>query len=153
MPETAHAGQYIVKGHGHAGTWRYDLVDKLRASYVEITRQEAGEYIPGLGRIVHSRPTGRFNRRALHVPSSNSLREIPATAAGLRSAVRTLRADDAERINAADAEIEQLRAQLQGAQRYRSTLLLRAFANGASVPLRDALAEADARLAARKEAS
>lgn len=143
---TPREGIAIVKGHAPGSGWRYDLVGETpKIFYEEIYRRERSG---GLGDVLHG--TGRFIKTRLGVMSPGSRREIDATAAAVKSAVRRLREREAVEIAAIDAEIEELRSRHIEATARRKAALARGFANGHVITLAEAKAIADANLAARE---
>lgn len=139
--------RFIVKGYNGTGD-SFDVVEgEPRLHYLEI------DEVVGQNALFRTlRGTGKFKKDTLEVSSRNSLRHTPATAAGVKAVVRRLRDQEAERLDALNARIEDLKAQVVAAQRERVALVREAFNRGNVFTLKDALAIADRRLEERLEA-
>jgi hypothetical protein len=124
--------------------------DKLHVTYVEHQRTKAD-----LGFATLVEGTGRFDRSRLRVYAVTHGLTVPATAAGLKTAVRRLREQEAARLEQIDAQLAALSQQANDLRRERKAVLHDAFQKGHVVRLQEATerADASARAAAERAAT
>jgi len=91
-------------------------------------------------RFGHSTGTGRRDHNKLDI-SSPEVRSfvfrVAATAEGVKSVLRRIRPQEAQLLDAIDADIAQLQAQLEGLKQRRAEALQRAWQQGNVVRLKD----------------
>ena len=91
-------------------------------------------------RFGHSTGTGRIDRRKLDIRSSqvsSYVFRVAATAGGVKSVLRRLRPQEAEQLDAIDADIARLQAQLDALKEQRKQALHTAWQRGNVVRLKE----------------
>ena len=91
-------------------------------------------------RFGHSTGTGHFDRRKLDIRSpqaSSYVFRVAATAEGVKSVLRRIRLQAAEHLDAIDADIAQLQAQIEALQARRKQVLRSAWQHGNVVRLKE----------------
>ncbi len=88
-------------------------------------------------------------RKGFTFSSRDACANTAATAHGVKQVIRELRPQETVKLDAIDAEIEALRAQLNSKRKERTAALKAAFTKGHVVRLQDVVAECEARLKAK----
>ena len=91
-------------------------------------------------RFGHSTGTGRFDHGKLDIRSpqvSSYVFRVPATAEGVKSVLRRIRPQEAEQLDAIDADIAQLQAELDALKERRKQALHTAWQRGNVVRLKE----------------
>ena len=108
-------------------------------------RRPTGKTLGGMFNIVEG--TGRFDTTRVQVGVGGHTRSVPYTAAGIKTVLRRVRAQEAQAITDAEQEIERLTTALEAARCALKAAQAEAFARGNVVRL----AEVEAVVTTRKD--
>jgi len=108
-----------------------------RVSYKPITRVISKTTIPGFGTIPISEGTGRFDKTKLELWTDVMNYTTDATHDGVKAKIRRLRAQEADQLDAIDAELDCLRAKLDCLRAKRQALIKLAWQNGNTVTVKE----------------
>ena len=130
------SGEFVVMARGGRVLGQSKAV---KVGNPEINRPAKHQPFPKLARVVEG--TGRFNRSVVSVGAERSsggfewYASVPATAAGIKSAVRRIRPQERERIAEVDTQIAEVKEHLRQLRTRRNSYLDDAWRHGHVVTL------------------
>src|SRR5690348_1720215 len=129
--------EYILYFHWRKPA-RIFQASELTVEHPEIRRTTYSNL--GGFRFGHSTGTGRIDRRKLDIRSpqvSSYVFRVPATAEGVKSVLRRIRPQEAEQLDAVDADITRLQLQIDALKEQRKQALHTAWQRGNVVRLKE----------------
>lgn len=109
---------------------------KFTARWAEKVRTIGYSEIPGLGRLRRTESAGPDKRRLRLALDRNAI-VVPATAEGVKTAVRRLRPEDQAELTRRNEEIDQVSTALRNLKTARLDFLHESFQRGHVVPLKE----------------
>lgn len=112
-----------------------------------IYHPEIDKVIGKIGPFRQVKGTGKFHKDVLGIVAENSnhytvaCQQVPATAEGVKKTLRSLREQEAARLDSIDAEIAALESQLKAKKEERRGLLKEAWSKAHVVTLKEAISQ------------